>query len=222
MNRKGYILIILLSLAFFRGVSQDVAYSFADEIRQFKESDKSHLPPRNGILFIGSSSFRMWQDAQNDFPGFPIINRGFGGATLIDQMHYAGDIIFPYFPKQIVIYCGENDLANSDTVTPEMVTERFKNLFQLIRSKLPDVKITYVSMKPSPSRWYLAKKMMEGNRSIRGFLDSQANADFVNIWDRMLNENNQPDTTLFLDDRLHMNAKGYKIWQEAIKPALIH
>ena len=213
-------LIIFLSLFIFipAGFSQD--YPYAADIRKFKESDKLSPPPQGAILFAGSSSFTMWQDVSDYFPGYSIINRGFGGSTLLDQMHYAGDVIFPYKPEQIVIYCGENDLAYSDTVTGRMVAERFTALFDMIRVKLPDVKITYVSMKPSPSRWHLADKMTEGNNLIREFLSTQNNSGFVNIWDDMLNKEGVPDPALFLEDMLHMNARGYRIWQQKIEPEL--
>lgn len=222
MKKQRYIFIILLSICFFRGFAQDTEYPYTSDIRQFKENDKVNPPPKHAILFVGSSSFTMWHDVQDYFPGFTIVNRGFGGSTLLDQIHYAEDIIFPYSPRQIVIYCGENDLASNDTVSPEVVTARFKCWFNLIRSNLPDVRITYVSMKPSPSRWHLAGKFMDANKSIREFIELQPNADFVNIWDSMLDKNKQPDPALFLDDMLHMNLKGYNIWQKEIKPELIN
>jgi len=220
-KRCFFIIIIIIILTSLCGFCQEVKYPFADAIRQFKENDKANPPPQHAILFAGSSSFTMWRDVQEYFPGFTIINRGFGGSTIPDQILYADSIIFPYAPGQIVIYCGENDLASCDTVSPEIVTGSFINLFQLIRSKLPGVKITYVSMKPSPSRWQLAEKIQCANRNIRKFIHSQTNAGFVNIWNKMLNGKHLPDTTLFIGDRLHMNAKGYAIWQKAIKPELI-
>jgi len=210
---------LFLFLAIPSGFSQE--YPYAADIRKFKEGDKINPPQQHAILFAGSSSFTMWSDVQDYFPGVTIINRGFGGSTLSDQIRYAEDIIFPYNPKQIVIYCGENDLASSDTVTEEMVTQRFIMLFNLIRAKLPEVQITYVSMKPSPSRWHLADKMIKGNISIREFLEKQQNTGFVNVWDAMLNKENKPDPSLFLEDMLHMNGIGYQIWQEKIKPYLI-
>jgi lysophospholipase L1-like esterase len=140
---------------------------------------------------------------------------------MVDQIHYFEDIVIPYSPRQIVIYCGENDLAYSDTVSALMVTERFKTWFELVRAKLPDVKISYVSMKPSPSRWYLADKFVAGNTMILEFLESQPNTGFVDVWDDMLNKNKLPDSSIFLDDYLHMNPKGYQIWQKAIEPELI-
>jgi lysophospholipase L1-like esterase len=221
MKNKRYFFIIFLFLGHLCGFNQVTQAPFADEIRKFMENDRINPPPRHAILFAGSSSFTMWRDVKDYFPGFAIINRGFGGSTLPDQVRYADSIIFPYAPRQIVIYCGENDLAAADTVSAEMVTARFKDLFNLIRSKLPGVKITYVSIKPSPSRWRLAEKFTGANSDIRKFLKTQTNTSFVNIWKKMLNENHLPDTTLFLEDRLHMNAKGYSIWQKTIKPQLI-
>ncbi|MDP2422864.1 MAG: GDSL-type esterase/lipase family protein [Bacteroidales bacterium] len=221
MKRQNHILFLLMTLLFFKGFARDKEYPFASEIRRFNEIDKVNPPPRHAILFIGSSSFTMWQDLQNYFPEFKIINRAFGGSTLDDQLRYARDIVLPYTPRQVVIYCGENDLAFSDTITPEIVVQRFIALFNLIRTGLPDTQITYISMKPSPSRWYLAEKFNDANQGIRIFMEYSSNAGFVNIWDDMLNENYIPDTTLFLEDMLHMNEKGYNIWQKAISPELV-
>src|SRR3989337_931862 len=135
--------------------SQEQKPAFWNDIQAFRKQDAVSLPPKNAILFIGSSSFTMWKDVQTYFPSYTIINRGFGGSSLPDVIRYANDIISPYQPKQIVIYCGENDLAASDTVTAKLVFNRFKQLFTIIRNRYPKVKVTYVSMKPSPSRQLL-------------------------------------------------------------------
>ena len=200
---------------------------FWNDIQNFKKQDSVSFPPPNAILFIGSSSFTNWKDVKDYFPGYTIINRGFGGSTLPDQIHYAGDIIFPYEPKQIVIYCGENDLASSDTVTVSVVFERFKKLFQLIRQKFADTPVAYISMKPSPSRRRLFKKMREANMQVAAFLyndnllSSTKNKNvFIDVHTKMLNEAGQPIPEIFLSDSLHMNAKGYAIWQKLIEPHL--
>src|SRR5258708_14339638 len=132
--------------------AQEQKPPFWNDIRDFKKQDSIQLPSQHAILLVGSSSFTKWKDVQDYFPGYTIINRGFGGSSLPDVIRYANDIIFPYHPKQIVIYCGENDLAASDTVTGEMVFRRFTTLFNLIRKKLPNVPVVFISLKPSPSR----------------------------------------------------------------------
>ncbi|MEI9909431.1 MAG: GDSL-type esterase/lipase family protein [Bacteroidota bacterium] len=194
---------------------------FWSDIQNFKKQDAISFPPKNAILFIGSSSFTNWKDVQDYFPGLAIINRGFGGSTLLDQLRYEKDIIFPYQPKQIVIYCGENDLASSDSIQAGMVYERFKTLFNDIRDKIPNVPIAFISLKPSPSRRHLMEKMDKANIFVRAFLNMQKNTVFIDVYHKMLNEAGQPLPEIFLDDSLHMNAKGYTIWQEAIEPYLL-
>lgn len=193
---------------------------FWKDIQDFKKQDSISFPPKNAILFIGSSSFTKWTDVQSYFPGYSIINRGFGGSTLLDEIRYVNDIIFPYEPKQIVIYCGENDLASSDTVTASMVVDRFKKLFQMIREKT-DAPVAYISMKPSPSRRHLFQKMREANKLIKGFLTTQKNIAFIDVHQLMLNSAGEPIPEIFLEDSLHMNAKGYAIWKKEIEPHLL-
>ena len=193
---------------------------FWNDIQNFKKQDSVSFPPKNAILLIGSSSFTKWTDVQDYFPGYTIVNRGFGGSTLLDEIRYVNDIVFPYQPKQIIIYCGENDLASSDSVTAAMVFERFKQLFQMIRDK-SEAPIAYISMKPSPSRRHLFPKMREGNQLIKDFLATQKNAVFINVYQKMLNTLGEPFPEIFLSDSLHMNAKGYTIWQKEIQPYLL-
>jgi lysophospholipase L1-like esterase len=194
---------------------------FYNEIQQFKEQDSASFPSKNIILFVGSSSFQKWHDVQGYFPNEPIVNRGFGGSELTDVIRYANDIIIPYQPKQIVIYAGENDLAYSDTVSARTVFMRVVKLFNIIRSSLPMVPIIYVSIKPSPSRERLMPKMQEANKLIRRFLQSKKNAVFIDVYHKMLDADGKPMQDIFVEDNLHMNSKGYHIWQKAIEPYLL-
>lgn len=194
---------------------------FQDEIKAFKKQDSISAPPKNAILFYGSSSFRLWKDLNDYFPGYTMINRGVGGATFPDLIGYVNDIVIPYAPKQIVIYCGDNDLASSDEVIPRIVLNRFKDLVTLIRVKLPDVNIVYVAIKPSPGRRKLMPKIRITNNLIGQYLSKDKNASFIDIYNDMLTPKGKPIGELFKDDSLHMNEKGYAIWQKAIAPKLI-
>ena len=184
---------------------------FWNDIRAFKKSDSAHPLPKHEILFVGSSSFTKWTDVQSYFPSYPIINRGFGGSTLVDVIRYAPDIIYPYDPKQVVIYCGDNDLASSDTISVATVYGRFVQLFQMIRQKLPSAIIVYVAIKSSPSRVKLMPKAAETNSKIRNFLSKQPNTGFVDVYALMLDASGKPKEDIFIEDKLHMNAKGYAI-----------
>ena len=214
---------ILLVVLLWAGIlfAQDQKPAFWDDIQAFKRQDSVSFPPKNAILFIGSSSFTMWKDVQQYFPSYTIINRGFGGSSLPDVIRYANDIILPYQPKQIVIYCGENDVAASDTVTGKLVFNRFKQLFTIIRNRYPKVKVTYVSMKPSPSRQLLLSKMINGNALIKKYLSSKKRTSYVDVYKEMIDDEGKPRPDLFLDDNLHMNKTGYAIWHKFIEPHLL-
>lgn len=210
--------LLLVSGLFLTG--QCLAQPFAGEIEQFKKQDQVSPPPSHAILFVGSSSFRKWTDVSSYFPGYTIINRGFGGSTLPDVIRYAPDIIFPYHPKQVVIYCGDNDLAVSDNISADTVFERFRVLFELIRTRLPNEDIVFVSIKPSPSRARLREKMEQANLLIQTYISIHPHAAFADVYHKMLNPDGSFMTDIFLEDNLHMNAKGYAIWQKVLTPYL--
>ncbi|HOX83922.1 MAG TPA: GDSL-type esterase/lipase family protein [Chryseolinea sp.] len=191
------------------------------EIQSFRRSDSISAPPKKVILFVGSSSFRLWKEIQHDFPNHTIINRAFGGSSFPDVIRYANDIILPYNAKQVVIYCGENDLASSDSVTAQIVFDRFKVLFDIIRNQSPKTNIVFVSIKPSPSRDRIQSKVIEANKLIEAFLKTKKRTAYVNVYDLMIDSEGRPIKELFQNDMLHMKPNGYAIWKKAIEPYLI-
>jgi len=196
------------------------AQPFKEEIVNFKKMDSLSFPGKHLILFAGSSSFRKWTHVQEAFSTHPIINRGFGGSTLPDLIYYANDILFPYDARQIVIYCGENDIAASDTVTAEIILLRVKQLFALIRTRQPKTEIDFVSIKPSPSRIQFRQTVEKSNQLIQAFIAKQPHSKYINVFDAMLNPDGSIREDIFLEDRLHMNEKGYAIWTKIIGPYL--
>lgn len=211
------ILVLLFAICIF----QSNAQPFINEINAFRKADSVNTPIKNPILFIGSSSFTNWKDVSVYFPKHTILNRGFGGSSLPHLITYAEDIIFKYNPKQIVIYCGENDLTGGPQITSDLILQRFTELYMLIRSKYPKVPIAYISMKPSPSREKLLDVMKESNEKIKKYIESQKKSVFINVYSSMLNDDGSIMTDIFLSDKLHMNKKGYAIWQKIIEPYLV-
>ena len=215
---KRFILIkIFILFWFIMPVLNAQDKPFYNEIEAFRKSDSIQMPESNAILFIGSSSFRMWHDVQKDFPKKTIINRGFGGSSTPHVIDYANDIIFPYQPKQVVIYVGENDLTANPPPSPKEVADRVDSLFNLIHSRLPGVPIVYVSIKPSIARQALMPQMEQTNKLIKEITKQKNNIVFVDVYSRMLDKNGEPKKDIFIDDKLHMNSKGYKIWKKALK-----
>ena len=217
----------LLTFLFFLGILTATAQTpskipFQDEIDVFIKKDSIAMPAANSILFVGSSSFNYWKDISNYFPGYPIINRGFGGSSLTDIIYFNQETILKYKPKQIYIYCGENDIAASDTITPAIVFERFKNLYTIIRTHLGNkVPVMYVSIKPSVARWSMEEKFVAANSLIRNFINKQKHTQFLDVHSAMLDTSGMVYKDIFIADKLHMNAKGYAIWQKIIAPTLV-
>ena len=213
---------LLLAVVFVASSVESIAqdtHAFSEEIAEYKRLDSIKFPPKNEILFVGSSSIRFWNNVQQMFPGFKVINRGFGGSTLNDLNHYLDQIVIPYQPRQIVLYSGENDLA-MDTIKSQELLRRFHVVFGRIRRALPQAKIIYVSIKPSPSRAHLFNEMKVSNMLIKDYLGRQPNTVFVDVYDDMVDRAGNAKADLFLEDNLHMNEKGYRIWQKAIRPHL--
>jgi lysophospholipase L1-like esterase len=197
------------------------AQPFKQEVLQFQKSDSIVMPPKGQIVFAGSSSFTKWKDVAMYFPGYPIINRGFGGATLVDLIYYVDEAIIKYQPSQVFIYCGENDIADVDTVSPATVLLRFKTLHTILLKKLPRAtKIVFVSLKPSVARWHLESKFIEANKLIEGYINTQKNIQFLDVHTAMLDDNKEVLKDIFIADQLHMNPKGYLIWQKQFAPFL--
>ena len=215
------ILTLLFIFFYVNAIAQNAKPPFFQDIQNFRHKDSVQSPPAHPILFVGSSSFTKWTDVQNYFPGYTILNRGFGGSTLTDLLRYEEDVIFKYDPKQIVIYCGDNDVASSDTITATTVLNRFKNLLSEIRAVYPNVPVAFVSIKPSPSRWQMKDRAIAANNLIKKFLKKEKNTQFIDIWKAMLGPDGKPMPDIFIEDNLHMNAKGYAIWQKIIQPYLV-
>ena len=215
-------LFVILFLVFATQITNaQTAPAFWSEIANFKKQDAEKAPAQHAILFVGSSSFTKWTDVSDYFPGYTIINRGFGGSTLVDVIRYFYDVILPYHPKQVVIYCGENDLAYSDTVSPTEVLRRVQTLFAMIRINLPSSTIDFVSIKPSPVRAAIQPRVIESNRLIKAYIQKQKNAAFIDVYHPMLDAKGNMREEIYLSDRLHMKPEGYAIWKRIIQPYLL-
>ncbi|MCE5250388.1 cyclase family protein [bacterium] len=187
-------------------------------ILEFEQKDREQFPPEGAILFVGSSSFRMWKTLEKDMAPLLVINRGFGGSQTADALRYADRIVIPYKPSMVVVYEGDNDIAAKKT--PETIAGDYKRFVEKIRGAFPDIPIFFVSIKPSPSRWTLWSNTQRANELIGKFTQSQTGLEFIDVATPMLNDKGVVRPELFLDDALHLNESGYRLWTSIIKPRL--
>jgi lysophospholipase L1-like esterase len=187
------------------------------DIAAFEARDSTQPPAKGCIVFVGSSSIRRWTNLAEAFPGLPVVNRGFGGSQLADSVCFADRIVIPYQPRQVVIYAGGNDLnAGKD---PEVVYGDFVALVKHLRKRLPKTRIAYISSAPSPSRWKQVEKIKHLNARIAAYSRRHGIA-FINVFPKMLGPDGLPRPDIYVADGLHLNAAGYAIWTEAVRPHL--
>lgn len=192
---------------------------WATELATFAEEDRTHSYPPGNIVFVGSSSIRLW-DLKKSFPQFdpPPLNRGFGGSQLSDTAEHWAQLVEQHQPRAVVIYAGDNDIASGKTA--ERVARDFDRIVKQWQPMAETCKLFYISIKPSPSRWHLAPEARRANELIRAKCQATEGARFVDIWTPMLDRHGQPQGKLFLKDRLHLNAVGYGVWNTAVGPLL--
>jgi len=185
---------------------------FQSEIDAFIKADS--VDNTGKVLFVGSSSVRLWRSLEDSFPNHKVLNRGFGGSHFSDLLHYLEHLVIKYNPKKIFIYEGDNDIADGEDILN--ITNEASRLLERIRKNLPNTPIYIISPKPSIARWEFKNKYEALNKELVKIANSRKDVFFVDVWNPMLNKNDKPFKDIFIKDSLHLNDKGYKIWTEII------
>lgn len=181
----------------------------------FAAADRERAPQAGGVLFVGSSSIRLWDDLESSFSGEPVvIKRGFGGSRLSDCVTYLDRLVLPYAPRLVVLYAGDNDLAEG--ATAEEVAASFQAFVDGVRASLPGTRIAYMSIKPSPLRATLMEDARRANALIADAVRAGDNLDFIDVYSKMLGPDGAPRADLYGPDRLHLNADGYALWRATL------
>jgi lysophospholipase L1-like esterase len=219
---KPYLSLLLLAVVFSLTGCQSpkvkpdpAAVKWEATIQAFESADHDAPPPKGALLLAGSSSFRMWKSAAQDFPGKQVINRGFGGSQMSDLLYYTDRIVIPYEPVEILVYEGDNDLAAGES--PEIIFNEFKEFTRIVLKALPASKVYFVAVKPSPSRTKLMGEMSKTNRLIADYCNGKERLEFIDVFTPMLNSDGQPRAELFVADQLHMNTTGYALWTKIVR-----
>jgi lysophospholipase L1-like esterase len=187
-------------------------------IQAFEKADIAAPPPSGGIVFIGSSSIRLWTSLSTDFPGMPVLNRGFGGSQLPEVTFYVSRIVTPYRPRQVIVYCGGNDISAGRLASD--VLADFQALARAIQDGTPAARIAYISIAPNPARWTQIATVRAANQAIKEWIATDPRLTYIDVHTAMLGPDGRPKPDIFVADRLHMNPKGYAIWRAIVGPHL--
>jgi lysophospholipase L1-like esterase len=188
------------------------------DIEALTANDQSNPPPAHGVVFVGSSSIRLWTTLETDFGGIPVINRGFGGSYLSHTVHFAERIILPYRPRAVVVYAGENDLW--DGKAAEVLAADFEALRLKIRTALPRCRLIFLSIKLSPSRLRIHNAVREANSRIERICAADPHCRYIDVATPMLTTGGAFRSELYVNDQLHLSPSGYALWRDLIAPHL--
>jgi lysophospholipase L1-like esterase len=187
-------------------------------IDDFVAADRQHPPAPGGVVFVGSSSIRLWSSLESDFATSNIVKRGFGGSRMSDSAYFADRIVLPYRPRLVVVYAGDNDLAEG--VKPQDVLASYIDLVRQVHKALPETRVAFISIKPSPSREALMGLTRQTNKLVEDYSKGDPKLDYIDVYTKMLDSEGRPRMELFNADRLHLNKTGYAIWTAAINEQL--
>lgn len=190
------------------------------EIRAFEKADQASPPAPGQVLFVGSSSIRMWSSLAKDMHPMPVLNRGFGGSKTREVLAVFDRIVTPNQPSAIVYYCGDNDLG-TDNTDSRAAADGFIEFDSRVRAKWPELPVFYVSIKPSLARWKNWPAMARANELVRAYCQRTLGATYLDLATPTLTAEGKPDPTIFREDGLHLNDKGYAIWTRIIQPAVL-
>jgi len=202
-------------------VSTTTNHNFArweKAIAAFEARDKTNAPPKDPLIFTGASMIGKWTSLAQDFPGHPVVNRGFGGSEIVDATHFADRVIFPYKPRMIFFRSGGNDLHNGKSV--DQVFADYREFVATVHAKLPETEIVFISLSPSIARWEQHDKEKALNDLIKDFSARTPHLKYCEDYDIVLGPDGQPRPELFVADRQHLNADGYKLLAERVRPFL--
>lgn len=210
---KFKIVTVILLLIFFSANAQD-PNRFKEQVDQLYNKEYNFNPDKKLVVFAGSSSVKMWKDVQDYYPGFNIINNGFGGSQFSDLLYFTNELILKPKPDILFIYEGDNDVASNKKAG--LIKRQAKELYEKVRKELPEAKIVFISPKPSIARWNLKKKYEKVNRRLEKYCSKNDNLEFADVWNAMLDEKGLVFQDIFIQDGLHMNEKGYDLWGKVI------
>ncbi|MFD2201768.1 GDSL-type esterase/lipase family protein [Shivajiella indica] len=215
--KTSAILIFLLVFSYSPEIKAQTQ-PFENEVKELVKKYETSPWNKGGAVFTGSSSIRLWKTLEEDFPQANIINTGFGGSQTHDLIRYLDELVISFEPKKVFIYVGENDINAGKTV--RQIINEYGIIIDRVSTSIPEVGFYFIGTKPSPSRWDKKGQMEALNNEMQVLSKSKENVTYIDVWTKMLNKNGTPNEKLFVDDRLHMNSKGYKIWKKAVKPYL--
>jgi len=193
---------------------------FQGEIERMLAKDKTNPPPRDGILFIGSSIFRLWTGLSEQMAPLPVFNRAFGGSVTGDILEWTDRLVLPYKPRIIVYYCGSNDVSAGESA--QAILGRTKQFLKIVGEKAPNTFVYYTAIQKAPEkrdRWDVVDAV---NREMERYSHQARHLGYIDLNPVLFDGKGNLREILFLPDELQFRREstGYAQFSKVVKPIL--
>lgn len=220
-----HFLIPFAVITFFLACSPLKKYSgsvlkWENDIRKFEQLDSINQYPVNSVLFMGSSSIRLWNTLEEDMKPYSVIQRGFGGSRISDVSWYTPRIVYPHTVQAVVIFVANDITGSEEDKTPQEVASLFRYIVKTIHKKQPHLPVFYIQVTPTESRWKVWPRIQEGNMLVKQLCEKDPDLYFIETAPYFLTSDGTPNASLFVEDKLHLSEAGYQIWTKVIKAEL--
>jgi hypothetical protein len=215
------LVLVAVALAAYLKFANTKPGYWEDEVRALELAAQQVPPPNNAVLFIGSSSIRLWSTLAEDMAPIPVIKHGFGGSKLPDLVFNAKRLVNPWHPAAVVVFAGANDLLATPPAEPAALLASYQLFVSKVRGALRDVPVYYIAITPAPNRMQLWPRIQATNQLIQAYTETDEQLYFIDTGPALMNGSGVPDAKYYLDDNMHFNAQGYGVWRELIRDQLL-
>ena len=194
---------------------------WAQDIEALEEKSTGRYAPDEAVVFVGSSSIRLWRTLEQDMAPLPVLQHGFGGAKLNDVVHYAARLVSAYRPRAVVVFAGTNDISPEAAKPPDTLLASYQSFIDIVRRAQPGLPVFFIGITPSPLRWEVWGVAHATNELIREWSTTQRSLYFIDTGPGLLGADGAPDPSNYVFDGLHLSERGYAKWTSIIRPRLL-
>ena len=199
---------------------EGTASKWEKDIIKLENLDKTKKQNNDAILFIGSSSIRLWRSIKKDLAPYESIKRAYGGSRYTDLIHFTERLASPHDVKAVGIFVANDITGGKNDLRPREVLHLSKLVIEQIQRSHKNSPIFFIETTPTPKRWKAWDKISNANDLIKKHCESKTDLFYISTRDYFIGENKLPIEDYFIRDKLHLNSKGYLLWSDIIKENL--
>ena len=217
---RRFFILSTCALAWITPLLAQGSSRFEAEIQRMLDREKSSPAPERGILFIGSSIFRLWANLSEQMAPLPVFNRAFGGSQTEDLLAQVDRLVLRYHPRIVVYYCGSNDINAGDSV--ETIVAQTRQFIRTVHEKAPGTMVFYTAIQKAPDKRDRWADVDAVNREMEKYSHQEKDLGFIDLNPALFDRQGNVREELFLPDQLHFRpeSSAYAEFTAIVKPVL--